>query len=49
MYEIRHYLTPEGKDLYFEWQRKRRDTTARIAIDRRIARLELGNFGDISP
>ena len=46
MYEIRHYLTPEGKDVYLEGQRKLRDLRARIAIDRRINRIELGNFGD---
>ena len=46
MYEIRHYLTPDQKDLYLEWHRKLRDTKARIAIDRRINRIESGNFGD---
>ena len=46
MYEIRHYLTPEQRDIYLEWQRRLRDTKARIAIDRRIYRIELGNFGD---
>lgn len=46
MYEIRHYLTSDEKDLYLEWRRKLRDTNARIAIDRRINRIELGNFGD---
>ena len=46
MYEIRHYLTPDQKDLYLEWQSKLRDTKARIAIDRRINRIESGNFGD---
>ena len=46
MFEIRHYLTPEGTDVVLEWQRSLRDTKARIAIDRRINRLELGNFGD---
>ena len=45
-YEIRHYLTSDEKDLYLEWHRKLRDTKARIAIDRRINRVELGNFGD---
>jgi putative addiction module killer protein len=43
VYEIRHYLTSDEKDLYLEWHRKLRD---RIAIDRRINRIELGNFGD---
>jgi len=46
VFEIRHYLTRSGKDLYAEWRRRIRDTTARIAIDRRINRIELGNFGD---
>jgi putative addiction module killer protein len=46
VYEIRHYLTAEGKDVVLEWLRSLRDTKARIAIDRRINRMELGNFGD---
>jgi putative addiction module killer protein len=46
MYEIRHYLTVDEKDVYLEWLRKLRDTTVRIAIDRRVNRIELGNFGD---
>ena len=46
MPDIRHYLTPDGKDVYMEWQRTLRDFKARIAIDRRINRIELGNFGD---
>jgi putative addiction module killer protein len=46
VYEIRHYIAPEGKDIYLDWLRGLRDTKARIAIDRRINRLELGNFGD---
>jgi putative addiction module killer protein len=46
VYEIRHYLTPQEKDVYLEWRRQLRDTKARIAVDRRINRIELGNFGD---
>ena len=46
MASIRHYLTPEGKDVYQEWYEKLRDIKARIAIDRRINRIELYNFGD---
>jgi putative addiction module killer protein len=49
MYEIRHYLTEDDKDVYLNWLRKMRDTVARIAIDRRINRIELGNFGDHEP
>lgn len=47
MYEIRHYLTSyDEKDVYLDWLRKLRDVTARIAVDRRVNRIELGNFGD---
>jgi len=46
VYEIRHYLTSDEKDPFLEWRSKLRDTKAKIAIDRRINRIELGNFGD---
>lgn len=46
MYEIRHYLNSCQNDIYLEWRRKLQDRTAAIAIDRRINRMELGNFGD---
>lgn len=46
MYEIRHYLTRSEKDLFMQWRRELRDTKARIAVDRRVSRMELGNFGD---
>ena len=49
MYEIRHYLTDEGKDLIVEWLRKIRDLQAKAAIIRRLNRLEQGNFGDFKP
>jgi len=42
MYEVRHYLTPDGKDVFLDWLRKLRDVTARIAVDRRVNRIELG-------
>ena len=47
MYEIRHYLTDDQKDVYLDWLRKQRDVTARIAVDRRVNRVEQGNFGDL--
>jgi len=31
VHEIRHFLTPDGKDIYSAWHRKLRDTQARIA------------------
>jgi putative addiction module killer protein len=46
VYEIRHYLTKNQKDVFMEWRRQIRDPTARVAVDRRINRIELGNFGD---
>ena len=46
MYEIRHYQTQSDRDVYIEWRSQLRDTKARIAVDRRINRIELGNFGD---
>jgi putative addiction module killer protein len=46
VYEIRHYLAPNGKDVFSEWRRSIRDGQTKIAIDRRINRMELENFGD---
>lgn len=46
MYEIRHYIREDAKDVYLEWWLELRDVRARVAIDRRINRIELGNFGD---
>jgi putative addiction module killer protein len=46
VYEILHYLTQSGKDIFMEWRRQLRDTNAKIIVDRRINRIELGNFGD---
>lgn len=49
MFEIRHYVTDEGRDVFSDWRDKVKDRKARIAIDRRIYRVELGNFGDHKP
>jgi putative addiction module killer protein len=46
VYEIRHYLSSNGKDVFMEWRTKLRDTKARVAIDRRVNRIEQGNLGD---
>jgi putative addiction module killer protein len=46
-YRIEHYLTASGqKDLYIDWLRRLRDGQAKVAIIRRVARIEQGNFGD---
>jgi putative addiction module killer protein len=47
MYEILHYLTPgDEHDVYINWLKKLKDTTARISVVRRVTRIEQGNFGD---
>lgn len=47
MYLIEHYLTADGeKDLFMDWLQHLRDTRAKIAVIRRVARLHAGNFGD---
>ena len=45
-YTVEHYITADGKDLTQSWLDELRDLRARIAILRRIDRVELGNFGD---
>jgi putative addiction module killer protein len=46
MFEVRHYVTEDGKDIYQTWLRKLRDTKARVATVKRIDRMQAGNFGD---
>ena len=46
-YRIEHYLTTaSGQDVYSAWLRRLRDSQAKVAVIRRVARMELGNFGD---
>lgn len=49
MFEIRHYITDDGRDVFADWRAQVKDGKAKIAIDRRIYRVELGNFGDHKP
>lgn len=46
MYQIEHYLTADKQDLYLDWLKRLRDTRSKVAIIRRIARIEHGNLGD---
>lgn len=46
MYRIIHYLDMHGKDPYQDWLDSLRDRQAKIAIIRRVARLETGLAGD---
>ncbi|GHU12220.1 addiction module killer protein [Betaproteobacteria bacterium] len=49
MFELCHYLTETGKDLFDEWLRSLVDMKAKAAIIRRLHRMEAGNFGDYKP
>lgn len=48
MFEILHYTTSDGLDLFVNWVTKLRDIIARVSVDRRVNRASLGNFGDHS-
>ena len=46
MYTIVRYITPDGQDVYEEWQKGLRDGRAKVAAERRLIRAEMGNLGD---
>lgn len=46
MFQIRHYLTEDGKDVFLDWLRRVRDPIAKVQIVKRVNRIEQGNFGD---
>ena len=46
MFEIRHYLNADEKDLYLDWLKRLRDPIAKVQVVKRINRVEQGNFGD---
>ena len=46
MYELRHYTTSEGQDLFAQWLNKLRDSHAQARIAARLLRLQNGNFGE---
>ena len=49
MIEIRHYVSPSGKDIFDDWLTQLRDARAQAKIAVRINRLAAGNFGDCKP
>ncbi len=49
MFEIAHYLTRHGRDLYQEWLEGLRDRSVEARITVRVARLAAGAFGDCKP
>ena len=44
--EIRFYMNSSGKCPFEEWLGSLKDSKARMRVRARIARLEVGNFGD---
>ena len=46
MYQIDHYTTADGTDVFAEWIGSLRDQRAVAKVLTRIDRLALGNFGD---
>lgn len=44
--EILHYLTASGEDPYQLWLEALKDLKGRVAIQRRVDRVERANFGD---
>lgn len=49
MYELRHFLSTNGGDVFEEWLSGVRDIRAQAGILARLDRLELGLFGDVKP
>lgn len=49
MFEIKHYISDDDRDVFADWRDTIKDSKTKIAIDRRIYRVELGNFGDHKP
>jgi len=49
MHEIIHYLDETENDLYQDWLDSLRDRVAKVAIIRRVARMEVGLFGGCKP
>jgi putative addiction module killer protein len=47
--EIRHYISPAGKDVFDDWLSQLADTRTQAKIATRINRLAAGNFGDCKP
>ena len=47
--KVQYYVTGEGKQPFTKWLGRLRDRIAHAAILRRVARIQLGLFGDTKP
>jgi len=48
-FEIRYYVTTAGRNVFQAWFDGLRDRQAQARIQMRLARLEVGLFGDVEP
>jgi putative addiction module killer protein len=48
-FEVRHYVTASGKDVFQGWLDRLRDRQAQARVQARVDRLERGLFGDVEP
>jgi putative addiction module killer protein len=46
---LRYYQTSAGEQPFTEWLRQLNDRQARTRIEARLARVTVGNFGDVEP
>ncbi len=46
MYELRHYISSDGQDLFARWLDGLKDRQAQARVAARLIRLNNGNFGD---
>jgi putative addiction module killer protein len=49
MFELLHYQTKDGPDLFGQWLDELKDRQAKARIAARLIRLQNGNFGDCKP
>ena len=49
MFDLRHYVSPEGQDLFARWLNSLKDRHAQARVAARLIRLHNGNFGDCKP
>jgi putative addiction module killer protein len=48
-FELRYYQTPGGGQPFVEWLGGLHDRQARARIEARLARIAVGNLGDVEP
>jgi len=47
--ELRYYQTSSGEQPFVEWLKGLDDRQARTRIEARLARVVIGNLGDVEP